>query len=1011
MAYTEKYFLSFCNPIGDNCRVSVMQDNFIGTPIELIGQAEPIIISWDNSDDFKFKPIIESEASIQLWFDDAVLSMSELWTSNERTFKVEYTIEGVLEWTGFIIPEGFDYNLKGGKYEAVLIASDGLSTLEGILFKTDSNQFYGVQDLGYNNGAEFPFILILTEILRKLDLGIDIWTLVDYYEQTMTLLNSDSRDSDPLSISYANVKTYVNDTDREDIAYFEDVNEAWDCKKIIENICNIWGARIYQESGVWKFKSIHADSSIANPYNTENDPFVGENPIQEDVYFWKYEAYFSTNTDINFDVTAFFYSNFETLSLNDFLYNGDLDPIPVGFYLVKGLNKILQVNPSGKIIGIRTYEPAVSNYYWKKYNNTAGYLGRELVKTEVVIPCSNKDIFLKDNDATVRMDKVYKQFRVNFDYTFIRFGDTQVNLLINGNFAENFEQYGQLEAPPGWERFRTESQFRYPRGRVIELDSTQEVITNGNKWALEMGVQYGDTTPSNTVGNSSTRGAYAQFGLDFSQKVTSINFNGWVKYKYAYENGKNFGYPVFKAILYPNDTGSDPNEGVFYVLENIISEDYDLGWRKITYAKTKELFVFIWRVSQPDRHFFILYPTMGNKWVESEKFDFKWYDFNLKVQPVPVEGKVDFFVHGICTNIGPSTDSFPKFSVKVPDGKTTKDKKMPIINTTINRFPVYTGLEFSYIPNPDEEVPKTDYIYANGDVNYTFQEDPIRIYNGDTIDPEIISGIVVPTNLSGLKNKWDTFNNAFGKTDIGMILCKSVMQQYYKPNRLLDCDFKADNFKYGDIIYFEHIPGIKFIMLRGSFNSKRGYWEGCTLAEIGNENIAPGGVVNGDSLLPQWQETGNTRCVKDEDGLNTGISEYETQDVNSNSDSFGDFRWNQSGEDLVSCPIGQPSKYFWGTDYDTYDIANFKDYTIDYEDESIGQVQVSYENTGGEYIYFLHLSSLGSVVQVGNSYQNQIISSFTYLADITINGYLYRVLRQDFVTSEFENLLLTFYIQ
>ena len=456
MAYLEKYFISYCNPIGQSCRVSIQEDDFVGTPIELVGQEDPIKISYDNSDDFKFKTIIESKASINLVFDDAILSMSELWTSNERTFKVEWTIGGVLEWVGFIIPEGFDYNLKGGKYDAVLTARDGLSTLEGILFKTDDNQYYGSQDLGYNNGFKFPFILILTEILRKLDLEINIHTLVDYYEQTMSLLNSNSRDSDPLAISYVNVKTYINDTDRKDIAYFEDVNEAWDCKKIIENICNIWGSRLYQESGVWKFKSIHADSVIANPYTTHSDSFIGTNPNQISDFLWKYEAYYSSNRDINLDTTVLFYHFFNEVVLNDKAYSDTSLTIASmsGFYLIKGLNKLIEVNSTGSIISITPYQSAVTDYYWKKYNNTAGYLGRELAKTEVVIPCFNKDLFLKDNDALVRMDNVYKQFRVNFDYTFVRVGDSPINLLQNGNFALPFDQYGQLEAPPSWERWR-----------------------------------------------------------------------------------------------------------------------------------------------------------------------------------------------------------------------------------------------------------------------------------------------------------------------------------------------------------------------------------------------------------------------------------------------------------------------------------------------------------------------------------------------------------------------------
>lgn len=1014
MAYTEKYFLSFCNPLGQSCRVSILEDDFIGVSTELVGQSDPVTIAWDNSDDFKFKAIIESEMSINLVFNDDTLSLSELWTSNERTFKVEYTINNNLEWAGFIIPEGFDYNLKGGSYEAVLTARDGLATLEGILFKTDNNQFYGFQDFGYNNGVEFPFILVLTEILRKLDLGIDIWTLVDYYEQTMLLLNEDSRNSDPLAISYVNVKTYINDTDREDIAYFEDVNEAWDCKKIIENICNIWGARLYQQSGVWRLKSIHADSVIANPYNTENDPFVGENPVQVG-YNWEYEAYYSINRDINLDTTVNFYSFYNTVNINDTIY----EEIPnttsdAGFYLIKGVDKLIEVNALGIVVNVSVYEPAVENYYWKKYNNTAGYLGRELANTGSVILCSNKDIYLKDNDATVRMDQVYKQFRVNFDYTFLRVGDSPINFLKNGDFQLPFEQYGQLEAPPEWERHRDTSGIWYPRGRVYDLPAQDIEDTEGQTKALEISRQYNNENTPGTDPNPAVWAAYLQKDILIDQKVRAFTFSGWAKYKYkgnnSFDNDRLY-FPVFKCILYPEPPVINAGKMQLYALVNAVHDDYDLQWIPI-----EQFPINGWPLGQKNRKalrkFFQTNPIMGNNWVDSEKFDNKWYDFNLRIQVPPKLGTMDFYIHGLCANTGRISESFPDFQSKGILGDKAFDYGFPTVsNQNQVPTPLFTGLNLGYIPDPDTEIPKTDYIYANGDVDYTFQEDPIRVYNGDTVDNEIISGIIVPNNLSGLKNKWDTFNNAFGKSDIGMIFCKSIMQQYYKPNRLLDCDFKLDTYKYGDIIELEHIPNVKFIMLRGTKNEKRGWWEDCTLAQISNDYISPGGITNGNTLDPKWQETGNTRCVKDLSGLNTGISEYETQDVNTNSDSFGNFRWQSGGENLTLCPIGQPSKYYWGTDVDDYDLINFKDYNIVYENESIGQVQVSYSNSEGNYIYFLHLASLGSVVQIGNPYQSQIISSFTYIDDVTINGYLYRVLRQDFVTSEFENFLLTYYIQ
>lgn len=1012
MAYTEKYFISFCDPDNQLCRVSILQDNFVGDAIELVGQSEPFIIAYDNSDDSKFKAIIESEASINLVFDDSVFSMSELWTSNERTFLVKYTIDDVLEWSGFIIPNGFDYNLKGGKYDAVLTARDGLSTLEGILFKTDNNQFYGFQDFGYNNGEQFPFILVLTEVLRKLDLGIDLWTLVDYYEQTMSLLNTDSRDSDPLAISYVNVKTYINDTDRKDIAYFEDVNEAWDCKKLIENICNIWGSRIYQESGVWRFKSIHVDSAIGG-YVPPIDTSTGDNPIQVSSV-WNYDIFYSETIEMDFTDSIEFYSSFSTVSIGDILYRTQFLTVTAdaGFNLIKGKNKVVETNNQGVVINITDYQNVVTNYYWKKYNNTAGYIGRELAKTEVVIPCSNKNTFLKDNDAVVRMDNVYKQFRVNFDYTFIRTGDSPINLLQNGNFAELFDQYGQLEAPPNWERWRAWDDKWFPRGRINTLSSGDFEDTEGNTNALEFSIQYGDANTPNTDPNPAIWAAYLQKNITIDQKVTSLNFNGWIKWRYKWDGFESYFYPVFKAVLFPSPLVVSNGTIEAYVLRNVISNDYDLGWEKIDIQLISSGNIEETIRLTPIYKFFIIEPWMGTKWVESEQGLVKWYDFNRRIQAPPKFGVIDFYIHGICGLHGKKSNSYPPFDAKIIDGQQMKDYGYPTVsNQDIVPRPQFTGLSIGYIPSASEEVPKTDYIYANGDVDYTFQEDPIRIYNGDTVDPEIVSGIIVPTNLSGLKNKWDTFNNAFGKSDIGMILCKSVMQQYYKPNRLLDCEFKSTSFKYGDIISFEHIPDVKFIMLRGSYNSKRGYWEGCTLSQISNDNIAPGGIVNGDTLTPIWKATGNTRCVKDNDGLNTGETEYETQDINSNSDSFGDFRWQSGGENLDMCPIGLPSSYYWGTDVDDYDTDNFTYYTATYEDESIGEVQVSYNNTGDKYIYFLHLANLGSVVQVSNQYQSQIISSYTYLADVTINGYLYRVLRQNFVTSEFENFLLTYYIQ
>src|SRR5690606_10901617 len=261
MAYSEKYYLLYCDEFGNEYRTSVLEDGYVGSATELVGQPDPVIITYENSDEFKFQPIIASTLEMGFVFDSVSgTQFEEFWTSDERTFKVEHKKNTVLQWSGFVVPDGFQYDFIGGKYYANITAVVGLATLEGMLFvDPDTNDPYGLTDLTYNDAFLFPFILIATEILRKLDLDIDLWTVVDVYEKNMIDRTSDSRDSDPLAISYVNVKTYINDTERKDIPYWENVNEAWDCKKVLENLLYIWGCKIYQQEGVWRIKRVTID--------------------------------------------------------------------------------------------------------------------------------------------------------------------------------------------------------------------------------------------------------------------------------------------------------------------------------------------------------------------------------------------------------------------------------------------------------------------------------------------------------------------------------------------------------------------------------------------------------------------------------------------------------------------------------------------------------------------------------------------------------------------------------
>ncbi len=289
MAYGEKYKHEYCNSYGVDCKVSILQIDYIGSSIELEAQPIPFVKTYDSEN--KYSPLRPSTGSVNFIFNtENGVEFEDIWTADEREYQVIHYIDGAVDWIGYIIPNGFDYELTGGLYYATITAGDGLSTLADLDFIYTDGENYGTQDLVYNNGFEFPFVLIITEILRKLDLDLNLWTCIDIYEQSMTK-TGDTRNADPLATSYVDVRTYIEDSNRKDIPYWKDVNEAMDCKTVLENICTMFHASVYQNRGVWRIKRWPADQNYGSgdtqrywrKYNTLAVYIPGYVPLNNEV--------------------------------------------------------------------------------------------------------------------------------------------------------------------------------------------------------------------------------------------------------------------------------------------------------------------------------------------------------------------------------------------------------------------------------------------------------------------------------------------------------------------------------------------------------------------------------------------------------------------------------------------------------------------------------------------------------------------------------------------------------
>lgn len=260
MAYGIKYRHSYCNEYGVNSTVTILENGYSGAIKEIDAQVDPIIISQEGSDTNKFDTIRPSTASIGL-IGNADFKLEELFTADERKYMVENHVGGVMVWRGFVIPNGFSHEWTGGTFPMEIIASDNLSTLKDFQFLNDNGKVIS---------GRLNHIDILLKCLNKLDIGIDLLTLTNIVRQ------GGVAGEDPLFINTTDAYTFLNtDVKEEGIDfYYDNPQNAFNCEDVVNSICRLYGAKLYQSKGQWRFKRINVDygSSISGQtfhrYNT-----------------------------------------------------------------------------------------------------------------------------------------------------------------------------------------------------------------------------------------------------------------------------------------------------------------------------------------------------------------------------------------------------------------------------------------------------------------------------------------------------------------------------------------------------------------------------------------------------------------------------------------------------------------------------------------------------------------------------------------------------------------------
>lgn len=161
--------LEYCNKDGVQARLDIIRG--ASTPVEVIeGTATPFILNYKLDKPDKSGFLMTSSADISI-FETPTFNIDNLKTSSETEIKVEHYINGVLDWSGFVIPDFFSKTI-GTPATVEMVVSDRLGTLKGVTLD-DLNQYESMRSLA-------------VKCLAKTGLSLPLYTMADFVNNGQT---------------------------------------------------------------------------------------------------------------------------------------------------------------------------------------------------------------------------------------------------------------------------------------------------------------------------------------------------------------------------------------------------------------------------------------------------------------------------------------------------------------------------------------------------------------------------------------------------------------------------------------------------------------------------------------------------------------------------------------------------------------------------------------------------------------------------------------------------------
>lgn len=228
-----KYYCEYTDTENVGHRFEIENDDFNGSATEVGGYVEFEYLEVDD--------VLEAirGSALKIYLEaDINLTFEDLYSDQERTFKVTYYRSGQVKFIGFLNPDGIFQDWVNDKWEISLDVSGGLGYLENLSYPS--------------TGGKEKEIEIIAKCLKRtgLELYINTSLITNYVGQPSV--------TDVLDNVYQDTGRFIK----------EDGETTMSCEDVLRGVLEKYCASIFQIDGFWVIRYIPSLTLANNTYYT-----------------------------------------------------------------------------------------------------------------------------------------------------------------------------------------------------------------------------------------------------------------------------------------------------------------------------------------------------------------------------------------------------------------------------------------------------------------------------------------------------------------------------------------------------------------------------------------------------------------------------------------------------------------------------------------------------------------------------------------------------------------------